>query len=257
MEGPQPVKIEQGILNPLTLQPVGAGINSAQYAMVSIGGVSERCVVKNIGDREIAAECFCALLGNSLSLPTLTPVVITHPGEASLWFGCRDAAYPSLSARLKLGATANQAQLVALAHILSGWAQVGHVISFDELIANGDRNPGNVLWNGLDFTIIDHESCVGNRPKNSNRLAVFATANFHAPLVASVASAATGSAMAQQALLTTDATIWTSIEAEFGSLPLVIAQHYSACEALAKQQLASLPASAAQAMSPLLQGIAP
>lgn len=251
------MKIEQGVLNPFTLQPVGAGINSAQYALVNIGGLSHRCVVKQVGDREIAAECFCALLGDALSLPTLTPVVVTHPGDNSIWFGSRDAAYPSLSARLSIGASANPVQLVALAQILSTWAQVGHVISFDELIANGDRNPGNVLWNGAVFTIIDHERSLGNQPKQSNRLALFATANFQAPLVASISSAATVSAMAHQALLSADQAIWDMMRREFQATASPVGQHFAACEALAKQLLASLPSHAANAMSPLLQGVAP
>ncbi|WP_398307851.1 hypothetical protein [Zoogloea sp.] len=248
------MNIEQGLLNPFTLSPVGAGINSAQYAIVNIGGVSQRCVVKMVGDREIAAECFCALLGDALSLQTLTPVIITHPGDNSLWFGARDAAYPSLSARLNIGATVNQHQLVALAQILATWAQVGHVISFDELVANGDRNPGNVLWNGTVFTIIDHERSLGNMPKLSNRLALFATANFHSQLVASVSSAVTGSAMAQQAFLAADQSVWDMIRSEFLAAPHAIGQHYGACESLAKQLVTSLPSHAANAMSPLLQG---
>lgn len=251
------MQIEQGVLNPFTLSPVGAGINSAQYAVVNIGGLSQRCVVKRVGDREIAAECFCALLGDALSLPTLSPVIVSHTSDRSLWFGARDAAYPSLSARLNIGQAANQFQMIALAQILSTWAQVGHVISFDELIANGDRNPGNVLWNGAVFTIIDHERSLGNQPKTSNRLALFATANFHAQLVASVSSAATGSAMAQQAFLGADQAVWDMIRSEFQAAPAAIAQHHGACELLAKQLLSSLPGHAANAMSPLLQGINP
>lgn len=251
------MKIEQGVLNPFTLRPVGAGINSAQYAVVNIGGVSQRCVVKLVGDREIAAECFCALLGNALSLQTLSPVIITHPSDNSLWFGTRDAAYPSLSARLSIGQTVNQYQLVALAQILATWAQVGHVISFDELVANGDRNPGNVLWNGDAFTIIDHERSLGNQPKLLNRLALFATANFYPQLVASVSSAVTGAAMAQQALLVADQSVWDMIRHEFQATPHAIGQHHGACELLAKQLVTSLPSHAANAMSPLLQGAHP
>jgi hypothetical protein len=248
------MKIEQGVLNPFSLQPVGAGINSAQYALVNIGGMSQRCVVKPVGEREIAAECFCALLGDALSLPTLTPVLVTNPNDSSLWFGSRDAAYPSLSARLKIGDTVSQPQLIALAMVLSAWTQIGHVISFDELIANGDRNPGNVLWNGAAFTIIDHERAIGNKPKNSNRLALFATANFQAHLVGSIASAATGSAMAQQAVLSAGQHVWEMIQAEFYSIPISVGQYHGACEVMAKSLLTFLPNHAANAMSPLLQG---
>lgn len=248
------MRVEQGILNQFTLRPVGAGINSAQYAIVSIGGLSHRCVVKHVGEREIAAECFCALLGEKLSLPTLPPVIVMNPADGSLWFGARDVAYPSLSANLNLGNTADQAQLFALAEVLSNWSQVGHVISFDELVANGDRNPGNVLWNGTVFSIIDHERSLGNQPKRVNKLALFSTANFHPSLVASVSSAATGSAMAQQALLSASKTIWDHLQTEFQGMPTVIGQHYGTCETLAKLLLASLPTQAADAMSPLLQG---
>ena len=251
------LKIEQGVLNPFTLSPVGAGVNSAQYAVVNIGGLSQRCVVKQVGDREVAAECFCALLGNALSLPTLTPVIVTHPSDNGVWFGSRDAAYPSLSARLNIGETVNQPQLFALALVLSAWAQVGHVISFDELIANGDRNPGNVLWNGAVFTIIDHERSLGIQPKSSNRLALFATANFHAPLVGNISGAATGSAMAQQALLSADQTVWDMIRTEFQAVPHIVGQHLEACEAVARSLLSSLPSHAANAMSPLLLGVQP
>jgi hypothetical protein len=251
------MKIEQGVLNHFTLRPVGAGINSAQYAMVNIGGQNQRCVVKPVGEREIAAECFCALLGDALSLPTLTPVVVTHPVDGSLWFGSRDATYPSLSARLRLGPTADQSQLFALAAVLSTWSQVGHVISFDELVANGDRNPGNVLWNGSVFAIIDHEPCLGNKPKVSNRLALFATANFQASLVAGVGSSATASALAHQAVLSAGQAVWDMIQNEFQTIPPAVGQHHGTCEMLAKQHLVSLPHHAAHAMSPLLQGAAP
>lgn len=248
------MKIEQGVLNPFSLRSVGAGVNSAQFALVNIGGVSQRCIVKRVGTREIAAECFCALLGNALSLPTLTPVVATDPRDNTLWFGSRDAAYPNLAAALGIGHTAGPHQLLAIAQVLATWSHVGHVISFDELIANGDRNPGNVLWNGTVFTIIDHERSLGNHPKELNKLALFATANFQAPLVANVKSAATGSAMAQQALLTADHTVWSTIADEFGATPSEVSQHHTACEQLAKQLLSSLPSHAANAMSPLLQG---
>lgn len=81
------MQIEQGTLRPKTLQPVGEGVTGAQHGLVRIGGIAQKCVVKQVGPREIAAECFCALLGERLGLPTLAPVVITDPRDPSLWFG--------------------------------------------------------------------------------------------------------------------------------------------------------------------------
>ncbi len=251
------MKIEQGILIPSTLTPVGEGITGANYAIVFISGVSQRCVVKKAGDREIAAECLCALLGDNLSLPTLVPVVVTDPRDNTLWFGAREAGYPSLSSRLNIGAHANAIQMVALASVLSAWSQVGQVISFDELIANGDRNPGNILWNGAQFTIIDHERTLGIQPKQLNKLAVFATNQFQPLLVASVQSASTSAAMAQQALLGMGATVWQVIAAEFAGTPPAVAQHCATFVAFAQGNLGSLTSNTANAMTPMFAGQQP
>ncbi|RZF25892.1 hypothetical protein EVC45_31255 [Paraburkholderia sp. UYCP14C] len=245
------VKIEQGILIPHTLVPVGEGVTGASYAVVSVAGLSQRCVVKQAGDREIAAECLCALLGDALGLPTLTPLVITDPRDSTLCFGAREAGYPSLSGSLRIGTHADASQMQALACILSAWSQVGQVISFDELVANGDRNPGNVLWNGINFTIIDHERALGIRPMQQNRLAFFATNQFKPPLVAAVQSASTSAALAQQALLGAGSAVWQMIDAEFASVPAVIAQHRATFASLAQGNLGSLATKTANSMSPL------
>lgn len=251
------MKIEQGELNPFTLQPVGIGINSAHFAMVSIGGLSERCVVKKISEEGIAAECFCALVGDSLSLPVLTPVVITDPRDQSLWFGARDQKYPNISAHLKLGSSASHAQLFAIANVLLTWSHLGHVISFDELIANGDRNPGNILWDGQTFTIIDHELALGNRAMTMNKLALFATANFAHPNGAVVSSAALGSAMAQQAFLKANDPVWSHIQLEFQRTHSDVSKHHAQCEKIVQALLPLLHHRVADAMSPLLQGARP
>lgn len=245
------MKIEQGILIPSTLAPVGEGITGASYAIVVITGLSQRCVVKRAGDREIAAECLCALLGHSLGLPTLMPVVVTDPRDNTIWFGAREVGYPSLSSRLRIGTHADALQMQALACILSAWSQVGQVISFDELIANGDRNPGNVLWNGAQFTIIDHERALGIQPMQLNRLALFATNQFQPQLVAGVQSASTSAALAQQALLGVGSTVWQLIVAEFASTPSAVGQHCSAFTSLAQGNLGSLASSTANAMTPM------
>lgn len=251
------MKIEQGILIPSTLTPVGEGITGANYAIVFISGVSQRCVVKKAGDREIAAECLCALLGDVLNLPTLVPVVVTDPRDNTLWFGAREAGYPSLSSRLSIGSHASGLQMIALARILSAWSQVGQVISFDELISNGDRNPGNILWNGAQFTIIDHERSLGIRTKRINKLAVFSTNQFQPQLVASVQSASTSAAMAQQALLGFGATVWNVIASEFSATPPAVAQHCATFIAYAQGNLGSLTSNTANVMTPLFAGQQP
>lgn len=245
------MNIEQGILIPSTLQPVGAGVTGANYAIVLIAGLSQRCVVKKIGNCEIAAECLCALLGNALELPTLIPVVVTDPRDRSFWFGARDVGYPSLSGRLHIGTSANAQQMQFLAYILSAWSQVGQVISFDELVRNGDRNPGNVLWDGSQFTIIDHERALGIQVMQQNKLAMFATDCFHPQLVASIGNASISAALVQQSLLRLNPTVWKMIAAEFASVPSVVEQHYGALVHIIQNNLGSLVHNVANAMSPM------
>lgn len=245
------MKIEQGILIPATLTPVGEGITGASYSIVAIAGLSQRCVVKRAGDREIAAECLCALLGDALGLPTLQPVVVTDPRDRTLWFGSRDVGYPSLSSRLRIGTHADAVQMQALACILSAWSQVGQAISFDELVANGDRNPGNVLWNGIQFTLIDHERSLGIQPMSLNRLALFATNQFQPQLVAGVQSASTSAALAQQALLSAGSTVWQTLTVEFASVPSPVGQHCFTFTSFAQSNLGALASSTANAMTPM------
>lgn len=245
------MEIEQGFLIPSTLQPVGEGCTGANYAIVLIAGLSQRCVVKVAGEREIAAECLCALLGDILKLPTLTPVIVTDPRNNTFWFGAREIEYPSLSSRLKIKDNANMQQWQALAIILSGWSQVGQAISFDELIVNGDRNPGNILWNGQNFTLIDHERSLGIQPKEINKLALFATNNFQSALISKIQSASTSAAMAQQALLNVDSPTWADLSKKFSSTPESIKSHYSQFEHLVKNNLQGLVNKAADALTPM------
>lgn len=250
------MQVEQGILNPFTLQAVGEGVTGAHFATVSIGGLSQRCVVKQAGSREIAAECFCALLGDSLGLPTLVPVVVTDPRDQSLWFGARDVGYPSLTSRLNITNPPTPIQLIALSMVLSTWAQAPAVISFDEVIANGDRNPGNILWNGVVFTMIDHERALGIEPMTVNKLALFMLQNMNTSHIAQLQQGIVGASMSQQAMLGAGTAIWAAIETEFASLPTAINTHLPAFQQLCQGRVSTLISAASNALMPLLtQGV--
>lgn len=250
------MQAEQGTLNPFTLQAVGEGVTGAHFAVVSIGGQSHRCVVKRAGHREIAAECFCALLGASLGLPTLTPVVVTDPRDHSLWFGARNVGYPSLASHVRITNPPTSAQLQALSMLLSTWAQAPAAISFDELIVNGDRNPGNVLWNGTVFTIIDHERALGIEPMTINKLALFMLQNMSSAHVAQLQQGIVGASMSQQAMLGPGTSIWAAIETEFANLPAVINMHLPAFRHLCQDRVGPLVSMASNALMPLLnQGV--
>ena len=68
-------------------------------------------------------------------------------------------------------------------------------------------------------------------------------------MVASVQSASTSAAMAQQALLGMGATVWQVIAAEFSGTPPAVAQHCATFVAFAQGNLGSLTSSTANAMT--------
>jgi hypothetical protein len=243
--------IEQGILNPFNQTKVGVGLTGPIFAIVSIGGVSRRCVVKRIGHKEIAAECFCALLGDSLGLPVLKPVIVKDPLDGSLCFGTRDVGYPNLCVRLGIGDTADAIQLRAISNVLSLWTQVGEVISFDELILNGDRNPGNVLWDGLSFKIIDHERALEIEHKTVNKLAQFSTNHFDQTLMDRIQSASTAAAMSQMALLNGSSGVLETIKDAFSETPSEVGRYFDELERIVRRELPLLVSKASDAVSPL------
>jgi len=249
------MRAEQGVLLPMTVKPVGQGVTGAQHATVHIAGVAHRCIVKKVGDREIAAECFCAILGARLSLPTLIPIVVTDPTDQSFWFGARNIGYPNLATQIGFAnKKITRSQLLILTNILSKWVQIGSAISFDELISNGDRNPGNVLWNGTVFTLIDHEKAAGNFPMDLNKLAYFATQQMKEPQISTILHGTTAAAMSQQAMMNAGENILSEIGTEFKNLPPSISRYFSDFQVLVESNVPSLVASASNAVSPLFAG---
>lgn len=117
--------------------------------------------VKLIDARKIFTECFCALLGRNMGLPIPKPLLVNVPhdsltcsiqvGQSCIAFGSADAAYPSFRRKF------NQNQPEAM-KLLKAYSKILDISVFDEWIGNGDRNIGNILYDGKSlFNFIDHE----------------------------------------------------------------------------------------------------
>ncbi|ELB2246559.1 hypothetical protein QNZ72_000921 [Vibrio parahaemolyticus] len=126
--------------------------------------------VKLIDARKIFIECFCAVLGRSIGLPIPKPFLVNVPheslscsvpdGQSCIAFGSEDAAYPSFRRKF------NQSQPEAM-RLLKAYSKILDVSVFDEWIGNGDRNIGNILYDGKSlFNFIDHELAL---PKGLNK----------------------------------------------------------------------------------------
>ena len=251
------MSIEYGTLNPASVVPIGVGLTGACRAIVYIGGLAEKCVVKKIPDQAIAAESFCSVLAAALQLPVLEPVVVTDPRDQSRWFGARELPYPSLGTFLASPSNPSTTELQVLAGILFQWANCPYAISFDQLVLNGDRNVGNLLWDGKSFTLIDHERALGLFPMQSNKLAQLLSNFLPSGQAMQLTSNATVAAIQHQINLDPAHQVCASISQHFSAAPAELVAHITGFETLVSQNASALPAAVTAVLSPVFHGANP
>lgn len=138
------------------------GVNNVQFVDLSLQDeVYElRAYVKRMGDTTFLIELVCALLGRDLGLPIPEPVIAFSEDGSEVLFASVEVKYPDLSKRLNISNhqvqnTLNNTQILKA---LSEWDLIVDAVSFDEWIANDDRNIGNILYDGEKaFVLIDHD----------------------------------------------------------------------------------------------------
>lgn len=147
-------RILVGVLQP-GARLLGAGINGARRGVAMFDGQPRGVIVKNCPPQELAAECFCALLADALSVNS-PPVGIAFEGETPL-FASIDVQAPNLMQQFCINPDApNSAELQVLVDELVQWVGLGRLIALDVLVRNADRHPGNLLTDGQDYWAIDH-----------------------------------------------------------------------------------------------------
>lgn len=130
------------------------------------GGHGEWPAYIKVGSRpQLFAEIACARIGRALGLPIPAPYVVAYePGDLpgntldtdGLAYG--SAAMQLVSFARWLRVPDNDDPINALQH----WPQLLASAIFDEWVANVDRNPNNILFNGLDTCyLIDHAEAFG------------------------------------------------------------------------------------------------
>lgn len=142
------------------VKPAGNGRYGSQVVKLSFAGMRYEVTAyaKKLTDLEFLVELMASLLGIAIGLPIPEPVAaIGENGE--VWFASIDMKYPDLSRRLNIqnNKIINTPENNALLRQLADWPAIQEAISFDEWIANDDRNVGNILYDGRDqFFLIDH-----------------------------------------------------------------------------------------------------
>ncbi|MGE0049448.1 MAG: hypothetical protein AB7T01_11030 [Acidithiobacillus sp.] len=171
--------IRRGEIIPGTEQPLSDGVTAPVACVAIIDGERLRVVAKRIPQPAIEAEYLCAVLLREWGVAVPEPALLTDQQGATL-FGSIHTNYPNLKQRLfdeVPPELQNRLHEIA-ANIVCSWDDAPTALAADELIANGDRNPGNLLWDGGDdHAYIDHERCLGLVPSEKNILAILALAS--------------------------------------------------------------------------------
>lgn len=136
-------------------------------------GRAVQAVIKRLGPRETAVECYCAELLALWGIPT-PPIALIDDGDAFV-FASLDTGYPSLKKRLgitgDMGKPEQAQRAIAAGKLIKDWEELPAVIAADEAIRNHDRNLGNILWDGVTRSYIDHAGALDPGAKGINMLA--------------------------------------------------------------------------------------
>jgi hypothetical protein len=128
------------------------GVNAPMRGIAATPDGEISVIAKKIGTRTLAVEALCAVYGRSVGLPIPEPIFV-FDDDLGWMFASTDVGHPNLNQFVTTDSIAMSERLLAWPHLLSA-------ACFDELMVNSDRHDGNILYDGLDFTLIDHDLCL-------------------------------------------------------------------------------------------------
>ena len=111
------------------------------------------------------AELVCSVVGRALGLPVPEPFIVQlppgvlegsalHRGGIKMVFASRDLGGEQFALLLRRDSAHAE-------RILRAWSQLVPVATFDEWMANQDRNAGNMIWAAHTLWLIDHAEALG------------------------------------------------------------------------------------------------
>ena len=155
--------------------PAGNGLYGSKIVKIALADppVEVTAYAKKLNETTFLVELLSSMLASALDLPTPEPIIAFSEDGSEILFATIKIDYPDLSQRLTLNgdAVADTPENRAILKLVSDWVDLERAAAFDEWIANGDRNVGNVLFNGKDaFYLIDHNLAM--RPHFSANTAI-------------------------------------------------------------------------------------
>lgn len=156
--------IDLATLLPGARRIVDGNANKVWKAQLAVDGHARpiEAYIKRLGKRELLVECVAAQIGRSLHLPVprpfivkVDPIRLPEPDlkleRSELFFGSEAADYPPLERYIPF---------MRGRALLREWVWSINAACFDEWIANRDRHNGNILFDGENFILIDHDKAV-------------------------------------------------------------------------------------------------
>lgn len=187
-------QVETALLVAGTETPAGDGVSGALRCVIRLSDGSLRAaVIKRAGLNEVAAEIFAALLLKAWKLPVPDVYLIDEGG--AITFASSDSGYPNLKHHLGIQSIppgpARDAAAACAAAVAISLPSAPLAAVCDESIGNRDRNLGNILWDGVNESWIDHAASFGNSSHmpDDNKLCVMAGSDQDRFVRAAVASA--------------------------------------------------------------------
>ncbi|MDB5413744.1 MAG: hypothetical protein JWR10_2079 [Rubritepida sp.] len=151
--------------------PADMGINDTYYGEIQLGtGEIFRSYIKDLNINELRNEILFYLLAKILQCPVADSFIAfsrpnilatTHApnvNNGSIVFASKDQNLPSL--KFILNNNSVDALNSAIIRIC-GFKNLDSIYAIDFLLANIDRNIGNILLGDDDFVLIDHGRCFG------------------------------------------------------------------------------------------------
>lgn len=185
----------------LFLGDSGYGSKAPRIALARFGKADVRVYAKQMEPARLAAELFGALLARTAGFRAPHPGLAFDETTGLWWFTSRQRAAPDLSRRFSIGQVPGPAQreaFAAAAAWITSRRQFPAMVAWDEWINNRDRNLQNLLVEGDDFSLIDHEQafdCHDDERADVNKMAQLVNATLDPIAQMRVKSGAVAGAM--------------------------------------------------------------
>lgn len=137
-----------------------ASPGAPRIALARFGRTDQRVLARHAPADRLAPELFGALLARAAGLKAPKPGLANDPATGLWWLTSLPSGMPDLSRRFKIEnipPAAQQAAFATVATWITSRRQFPTMLAWDEWINNRDRGIQNLLIDGEDCALVDHQ----------------------------------------------------------------------------------------------------